>query len=543
VTRIRTVVGGVFRNPELRRIELAFAGFNAAEWGVWIAMLVYAYEQGGATTAGVVAAAQLVPAGLFAPFASVLADRHAPGRVLALGYVAQALAMAATGVALLAGAPPLVAYALAAVAATCVTITRPTQSALVPALARTPDELTATNVVSGWIESVSMLAAPAAAGVLLAVASPGWVFVVLAGVAACSALLVACLRGPAPAHDGLPPVEEALAGFRVVAREPAARTVVGLLAGQFVAIGALDVLYVVLAMSVLDLGGSGAGYLNAAFGAGGVAGIAVTVALVGRKRLLPPLVLGILVWGAAFALLAAWPTTIGALLLLAAAGGGRSLLDVAGRTILQRTAPTDVLSRVFGVLEGLSMAGLAFGSLLTSALVALAGPRWAILGIGMLLPLAVLLSARRLVEIDRRAPVPVVEIALLRSLPLFAPLGAPELEGLAHGLAETRVPAGTAVVREGEPGDRFYVVAEGELDVHCAGRELRRLERGDGFGEIALLREVPRTATVTARTDARLYALGKASFLASVGSHPRATSEAERLVHERLPAPQATIAP
>jgi len=543
VTRIRTVVGGVFRNPELRRIELAFAGFNAAEWGVWIAMLVYAYEQGGATTAGVVAAAQLVPAGLFAPFASVLADRHAPGRVLALGYVAQALAMAATGVALLAGAPPLVAYALSAVAATCVTITRPTQSALVPALARTPDELTATNVVSGWIESVSMLAAPAAAGVLLAVASPGWVFVVLAGVAACSALLVARLRGPAPAHDALPPVEEALAGFRVVAREPAARTVVGLLAGQFVAIGALDVLYVVLAMSVLDLGGSGAGYLNAAFGAGGVAGIAVTVALVGRKRLLPPLVLGILVWGAAFALLAAWPTTIGALLLLAAAGGGRSLLDVAGRTILQRTAPTDVLSRVFGVLEGLSMAGLAFGSLLTSALVALAGPRWAILGIGMLLPLAVLLSARRLVEIDRRAPVPVVEIALLRSLPLFAPLGAPELEGLAHGLAETRVPAGTAVVREGEPGDRFYVVAEGELDVHCAGRELRRLERGDGFGEIALLREVPRTATVTARTDARLYALGKASFLASVGSHPRATSEAERLVHERLPAPQATIAP
>jgi CRP-like cAMP-binding protein len=543
VSRVRAVVGSVFRNPQLRRVELAFAGFNAAEWGVWIAMLVYAYEQGGATTAGFVAAAQLVPAALFAPFASVLADRYPPGRVLALGYVAQALAMGATGVALLAGAPPLVAYVLAAVAATCVTITRPTQSALVPALARTPDELTATNVVSGWIESLSMLAAPAGAGVLLAVASPGWVFVVLAGVAAVSALLVARLRGPAPAHDALPPLEEALAGFRVIAREPAARTLVGLLAGQFVAIGALDVLYVVLAISVLDLGGSGAGYLNAAFGAGGVAGIAVTVALVGRRRLLPPLVLGILVWGTAFALLAAWPTALGALLLIAAAGAGRSLLDVAGRTILQRTAPTDVLSRVFGVLEGLSMAGLAVGSLLTPALVALAGPRWAVAGIGTLLPLAVLLTARQLAEIDRRAPVPVVEIALLRSLPLFAPLGAPELEGLAHGLAETHFAAGTAVVREGDPGDRFYVVAEGELDVDCAGRELRRLERGDGFGEIALLREIPRTATVTARTDARLYALEKARFLASVGSHPRATSEAERLVHERLPAPQATIAP
>jgi MFS family permease len=542
-TRIRTVLGGVFRNPELRRVELAFAGFNAGEWGVWIAMLVYAYEQGGATTAGLVAAAQLVPAGLAAPFAAVLADRYAPARVLTLGYVAQALAMGATGAALLAHGPPLLAYALAAVGATCVTVTRPTQSALVPALARTPDELTATNVVSGWIEALSVLVAPAGAGVLLAVASPGWVFAALAAVVLVAALLVAPLKGPPPAAEPRPPLEEALGGFRLLAKEPATRTLVALLGGQFIAIGALDVLYVVLAISVLDLGGSGAGYLNAAFGAGGVAGIAVTVALVGRRRLMPALVLGILAWGAAFALLGAWPTTIGALLLLAVAGAGRSLLDVAGRTILQRTAPGDVLSRVFGVLEGLSMAGLALGSLLTPALVSLFGARWAIVGIGALLPLAVLLASRRLLEIDRRAPVPVVEIALLRSLPLFSPLGAPALEGLARELAELRVPAGTAVVREGEPGDRFYVVAEGDLDVSAQGRELRTIGRGEGFGEIALLENVPRTATVTARTDTRLYALDKPSFLASVSSHPRAAGEADRLVRERLPSKQATIAP
>ncbi|HSB38037.1 MAG TPA: cyclic nucleotide-binding domain-containing protein, partial [Gaiellaceae bacterium] len=513
------------------------------EWGVWIAMLVYAYEQGGATTAGLVAAAQLVPAGLFAPFASVLADRHPPGRVLALGYAAQAAAMGATAAALLSGAPPLAAYALAAVAATLVTISRPAQSALAPALARTPDELTATNVVSGWIESVTMLAAPAAAGVLLAIASPGWVFAVMAAVAAASALLVAPVRGPALAAEERPAVEEALAGFRQLRREPAARLLVGLLGAQYVAIGALDVLYVVLAITVLDLGGSGAGYLNAAFGAGGVAGIVVTMVLIGRRRLLPPLVLGILAWGAAFAVLAAWPSALAALLLLAAAGAGRSLLDVAGRTLLQRSAPPEVLARVFGVLEGLSMGALAVGSLVTPALVALAGARWAVAGTGLLLPLAVLAGARRLADIDRRAPVPVVEIALLRSLPLFAPLGAPQLEGLAHGLVETRAVAGEAVVREGEPGERFYVVAEGELDVSCAGREVRRLGRGEGFGEIALLRDVARTATVTARTDTRLFALDKATFLASVGSHPRAAGEAERLVRERLPSRQATIAP
>jgi len=264
---------------------------------------------------------------------------------------------------------------------------------------------------------------------------------------------------------------------------------------------------------------------------------------VSKVYVTPALVLGILVWGAAFVLLGAWPTTVGAILLLAAAGASRSLLDVAGRTILQRTAPIDVLSRVFGVLEGLSMAGLALGSLLTPALVSLFGARWAVVSIGTLLPLAVLLTIRQLAAIDRKTPAPVVEIALLRSLPLFSPLAAPALEGLAHGLAGLEAPAGTDVVREGDPGDRFYVVADGELAVTRGGRPLRTIGRGEGFGEIALLEDVPRTATVTARTDARLYSLDKPTFLASVTSHPRTVSEAERLVHERLPSKHATIAP
>ena len=265
--RVLRVVGSVFSNPLLRRVELAFAAFNAGEWGVWIALLVFAYAHGGATTAGLVALAQLLPAGIFAPLAATLGDRYRPARVLTVGYAAQGVALAAT-----------------AVAATAVTITRPAQAALLPALARTPDELTATNVVSGWIESVSVLAPPAAAGLLLAWSGPGAVFAVMAVLVLGGAALVAGIRGPEPAapsasHTGV--LDETVDGLRLLAREPGSRLLVAVLGAQYLVIGALDVLFVVLAVSVLGLGGSGAGYLNAAFGAGGVVGIAATAALVG----------------------------------------------------------------------------------------------------------------------------------------------------------------------------------------------------------------------------------------------------------------------
>ena len=525
-----SVLGGVFRNSELRRVQLAFLGFNAAEWGVWIAMLVFAYRQGGATTAGIVAAAQLVPAGIFAPFAAVLADRYPPARVLAWGYAAQTLALAATAAALLSGTSPLIAYALAACAATAVTITRPTQAALVPALSRTPEELTAANVVAGWIESASMLAAPALAGALLAVSGPGVVFAVMAGCVATSALLVAPLRGPTAVGSTGGALEETVAGFRALGEDRETRTLVGVVASQYIAIGALDVLFVVLAFSLLHIGASGAGYLNAAFGAGGVVGVVATVALIGRRRLAPPLLAAVAAWLIAFVVLGMHPTTAAAFGLLVLAGAARTVVDVAGRTLLQRAAASHALARVFGVLEGLSMAALAVGSLLTPALVAAFGGRAAIVGLGCTLPIAVAFTARRLLVIDRTATVPVVELGLLRSLPLFTSLGAPQLEALARALVAVPCKRGDCVIREGDHGDLFYVVADGELAV-SAGRTLRR---GDCFGEIALLRDVPRTATVTSATDVRLYALAREPFLEAVTGHPAARAEAERIVLERL---------
>lgn len=525
----------VARCPELRRVLLAFIGFNMAEWGVWIAMLVYAYAHGGATTAALVAVAQLVPAALFAPVAGSLGDRHRLTRVLAAGYVAQGTAMGATAAVLLLHGSPYAAYALAAAAATAVTVTRPAQAGLLPALARTPDELTAANVAAGWLGSLSVLGGPAVAGLLLGAGGAGTVFAVFAGAVFVSAALVAPVAGPTA---GAP--ADALTGLRTAAADPGPRALVWLLGVEAFAIGALDVLYVVLAVGVLRQGGGSAGYVNAAFGAGGVVGIGATVALIGRRRLAPALLAGLALWAAALAGIGFSPSIAVAFALFVAAGIGRTLVDVAGNTLLQRIAPPDALARVFGLLEGVSMAALALGSLAAAGFVALAGGRGAFVCLAVVLPAAALLVLRRLLAADDVA-LPVVEIARLRALPLFAPLGAPALEGLARSLEPVEAAAGTAVVREGEAGDRFYVVADGELGVSVGGAEIGTLSRGDCFGEIALLRDVPRTATVTARTPVLLDALDKASFLAAVTGCAPSERAAGELVQGRLE--RATIAP
>jgi MFS family permease len=534
--QILRVVSIVLRNPDLRREQIAFFFFNGAEWAVWIAMLVYAYDRGGATMASLVALIQLVPAALFAPFASVLADRYRPALVLLLSYVAQGVALAATAAVLLGGGPAWLAYAAAAVAATAVTVTRPTIASLTPALARAPAELTAANVVSGWNESISVLLAPAVAGVLLMEWGPGWVFLLMAVLVLAGAVIMLPVRGPtaAAAEEGVGATAEILEGVRVLQREPAARLLVGLLGSQYVAIGMLDVLFVVLAIDTLGMGQGGAGYLNAAFGAGGVLGIALTASLVGRARLMPAVIAALAAWAATFALMAVWSQATAALLLLAVAGAARSLFDVAGRTLLQRTAPADVLARVFGVLEALIMAGTAVGALIAPVLVHVGGATATVIGVGAILPLLALLGGRRLLPLDASADVPVVEIGLLRSLRLFAALPPPELEGLARSLEPLTAGPGEAVVTQGEEGDRYFAIASGELEVTVNGVRVNILGRGDGFGEIALLHQVPRTATVRALTPVSLYALEMEVFLELLTGHPPSHAKAREVAAATL---------
>jgi Cyclic nucleotide-binding domain len=533
----RAVLRRVSANPSLRRVEAAFLGFSCAEFGVWLAVLVYAYQRGGTSLAAAIAVIQLLPAAAVAPIASVLTDRKGGAFGLWVGYIGQALSIGATAALLLSQAPSIAIYAAAVAAASAVTLTRPAHAALLPALVDDPRELTAANVVTGWLESVSFFVGPGLAGVLIAVDGPGLACALFAGGVTLSALLVAPLRSRGPAGPSAATedkLEEAAAVMGVLRSEPGVAILLTLVAAQYVAIGALDVLVVVLAIKVLALGSSGAGYLDAAFGAGGVLGGIVAIGLIGRSRLVPPLLLAAFAWGAAFLLLGAWPTVVGAFALLAAAGAGRTLLDVAGRTLLQRIVPDGVRGRVFGVLEGASMLTLAIGSASVPLLASIGGPRTAVAGVGGLLVLGAAATGHLLVRLESAAPAISAELSLLRGSPIFGVLGAAQLEGVARSLLREDVAAGDVVVREGERGDRFYLVGSGRLLVTVAGIDRAGLASGDGFGEIALLRDGLRTATVTALEPVTLYALEREAFLDAVTGSTHAHRAAEHLVAGHL---------
>lgn len=517
----RRAFGSVFRSRDLRRVQLAYLAFGLGEWATWVAILVFAYGRGGAAETGLVAVIQLVPAAVVAPLAAVLGDRVRRDRALMVGYAVQAGAMAATAAALLANAHVAIVYALAAATAASITLTRPVLSALLPQLARTPEEVTAANVAAGGAASAVVMLGPAAAGLLLGIGGTGLVFAVFAGVLLVATVLVSGLE-PRPAPEQPPEhlLRQAAAGFRALAREPSQRLVVGLLAGQQIIAGAFDVLLVVIALGLLGLPESGAGYLGAALGAGGIIGGIWALGLVGRRHLAAALAGSLLVYGAGTAALALSGVPLLTAAFLVVAGSGYTRADTAGRVLLQRVVPDRLLARVFGVLEGVSQVSLAIGAGLAPFLVAVIGLRGGILAAGLLLPVAVLLLWARIRKVDLATRVPEEEIALLRSLDLFAPLPAATLEGVASRLIPVSVVQGHVLIREGDPGDRFYVLASGEVQVTRRGRAVTELGPGQYFGEIALLRDVPRTATVTAATETDLLALERADFLEAITGHP-----------------------
>jgi hypothetical protein len=264
VTGALQVFSDVGRNRWLRRLTVAYGAFIFTEYAVWIAVLVYAYRNGGATTAGVVAVVQLVPAALFVPIVSPLADRRSPVLLLLAGYGAQATVLAATGVAIFLDAPPVLVYGGAVVASTLMPTIRPAQAALVPSVIHEPKELTAANVVFGWVESLGISGAGAGVGLAMTFAGIAYVFVAGAVLLCAAFMLVLPLR-MVTAHGVARSTERpgGLAGYSAVWRDPTTRLLVGLLGALYIVVGALDLLFVIMAFELLHASQAWAGYLNA----------------------------------------------------------------------------------------------------------------------------------------------------------------------------------------------------------------------------------------------------------------------------------------
>jgi len=328
---------------------------------------------------------------------------------------------------------------------------------------------------------------------------------------------------------------ELTAGFTTVLRTPALRVVIGLTAAEEIVYGALEVLLVVLALRLLHAGNAGYGWLNTAMGVGSVAGAAiVAVALAARQRLAGGFALGILLWGAV-AVAAAVSTLAPALVLLGLVGTAAILVQVNSITLLQRSTENEVLGRVFAVLESLMLAATAVGAVIAPGLVSWLGPRGALIAAGAFLPVLLVPLWPSLRRIDAEARIAVEPLELLRRIEIFAQLPEAVLERLAAGATTVSTAADQVVVSRGEAGRHFYVIAAGRAVVELDDGATRELEPGDFFGEIALLRDVPRTATVRALEPLRLYAVERDEFLGAVTGHAPTLVAAESIVTSRLP--------
>ncbi|HEX2303551.1 MAG TPA: MFS transporter [Gaiella sp.] len=544
--RMRTAIGGrlvavreLWGNRDLRRAELAWGGFHAAEWASLVALSVVAFEADGAAAVGLVLFARMVPSAFVAPFVAVVGDRYRRERILIVVHLVRALACLGAAVALVTDADPLVVYVLAILAAVPLAAHRPCHLALAPLLARTPRELAASNVAALTFESTAVLLGPAVAALLLAVSSPAAVFTACAAASFLSFVAIAGVRPSAmieAAGERLGVVHELREGGRALMENPPVRLVVALFGAQAFVRGALGVILVVLAIDLLGIGESGVGLLTAAFGVGGILGALAGISLVGRGRLGRPFQLSLAGWGLPLVLIGVWPESAVAITCLALSGLANSLLDVSGFTSMQEHVDEKVIGRVFGLFELVVIAAVAIGSLVAPLAIEVLGTRGALIAAGGLLAILAALAHRSLGRIDDGMEVRAAELELLQRTSVFGPLPYAALRRLASSLGERHAAAGEVIVRQGDDGDLVYVIAQGRVTVTRDGELLRELGPAEVFGELALILDVPRTATVTATEPVELRTLGRERFLATVTGNQLSHEALRRLVAARTPA-------
>lgn len=545
--RLASTLGALavdFGNRDLGLLGIARVGISYASWCLAIALGVYGFEVGGAVAVGVVALVRLLPGALASPFAGLLGDRFPRRSVLLGSGLAITVVLAATCAAAAMDSSALVVAILAGVFTAAISGYVPAEAALLPALARSPQELSAANVTHSAMDNVGFLAAALTAGLLLHSAGPATVFGVGAAVALITtAGLTLIERDERPAYvadgelSGL--WRQSVLGFRGLVAEPGLRLLGALLVVVVFFEGTTEVLVVILALDLLHLDHGSVGYLNAAWGIGALLGGATLSAMIGRGRLAVGLGVGSAVIALGAALPALWTAAFAAYLGWLVVGGGYTVVEVAGKTLLQRLGSDETLSRVVGSLESARLAAMALGAIGASAFYELLGIRGALLLAAALLPVFVVLTWARLRAFEVGAPVAEEQFQLLRGNSIFAPLPVATLERISHDLVAVKVAASEEVIAQGDPGDRFYLIEEGQVEVLEDGVFKRNEGPGESFGEIALLRDVPRTATVRTTRATTLLALEREQFIAAVTGHQRSHQVAHTVVDDRWAAERA----
>lgn len=528
----------VLRSRAIRRIEIAWMLGVAADWAFLVVLLVVAYDEGGTLAVGTLGAVRVIPAIVAAPFASTLVERFRGDRVLTAINVVRCGGALATAVVLALGPPVEVTYVLAAVVAGAGALVRPIQLAMLPALARTPSELVAANVASSMGEGMGTFVGPLFAGILVASTGsvPSSVLVAATFAGAAAAATGIRFERDADAHGGL---EAGDRRFRlseapsVLRRYPHATLIMSDFVAQIFVRGLLITLIVVASIELLDMGDGGVGLLNAAIGLGGLAGAIGALGLAGGSRLTTVFAVALVGWGLPLVFIGAWPVALLAVGALFITGVSNAVLDVAGFTLMQRGVRNEDRVTMFGVMEALLGIGLLTGSLLAPALVALVGTEGALVVAGAVLPLLAVATWRPISHGAKQRASQEEHIALLRRNTLFAPLPLTALDRLAESLVPVSFEPGEELMRKGEPGERYVLIASGNVDVSDDEHHLGTCGPDEGVGEIALIRRVPRTATVTAVTQVEGYEIDAPTFLAALAG-PAGHAAAESVAEERL---------
>jgi CRP-like cAMP-binding protein len=526
------------RDLVVRRIVGAFAAATIGEWVLGTTVAIHAYPVGGALLVGLVGF-RFVPASVAGLFTAQFADIHRRERVLTTTALTRAGASALAAGSLALGLPFAVPLLLVWIDAMAGSAYRPAQAALLPSVVRTPAELTSATAAASNAKSSSQLLGALAGGLLVANEPVALAVAVATALYLAAALATAGIKTP-----GRPRIvaklatrgrlQRMLAGAAALRHDREAKEIVAyaglraLLRGLWISLG------VVAALRLLGLGQAGFGILMAAAAAGALVAIPISGLLVGRRRMAPWLAAGLIMCGAPIAAIGAIAAGVPAVALMVAWGIGMAISDAAGQALLFRVVPAVSIGSVTGFMESGKLLFEGSGSIVAPLLVATLGIRAALTGTGVAVIALVAAGIRSFERIDVRAVGRVEILELLAGAHFFPHMRVDALEGVVSQLAPVAAAAGTEVIAQGARDDaRWYLVEQGELEVRIDGFLVNELARGDGFGELALLRDTPRSASVRARTDVRLLALDRAAFLSAVAGPDLALSGEVGLTDKR----------